>query len=105
MGRFMTFTQQIEVQTDNVERVEKHVSDWHSSQAGVAPGYRSARILADRGRPGMYLIEVEFDSEADAKKNDERPETNEWANQIRTLVKSEPTYRNLAEVCTTERSS
>lgn len=100
----MAFIQIIEVRSDDVEAVEKHVSDWDHRQKGIAPGYQSARILADRNQPGTYLIEVEFDSEDDAKKNDARPETSEWASQIRTLVKSDPSYRNLTEVCTTERS-
>ena len=100
----MAFTQIIEVQSDDVEAVEKHVFDWDRRQKGIAPGYQSARILADRNRPGTYLIEVEFDSEENADKNDARPETNEWASQIRTLVKRDPSYRNLAEVCSTERS-
>jgi len=100
----MAFTQIIEVQSDDVEAVEKHVFDWDRRQKGIAPGYQSARILADRKLPGTYLIEVEFDSEEDAKRNDARQETNEWTNQFRTLIKSDPSYRNLTEVCSTDRS-
>ena len=100
----MAFTQIIEIQTDDIEAMEKHVSEWHHSQRGVAPGYKHARILADGDRPGTYLLEVEFGSEAEAKKNDERPETNEWSRKTRALLNGEPSYRNLTQVCTTERS-
>lgn len=98
----MAFTQIIEVQTDDVEAIQKHVSEWHDSQSGEAPGYRQARILADADRRDTYLIEVEFASEEEAKKNNERPETKEWSNRARVLLKQAPSYRNLTEVCRTE---
>jgi quinol monooxygenase YgiN len=100
----MAFTQIIEARTDDVEALQRHVSAWHDSQHGVAPGYRQTRILADADRPGTYLIEVEFSSEAEAKRNNERAETNAWAQRARELLTAEPTYRNLTEVCTTEGS-
>jgi hypothetical protein len=100
----MAFTQIIEVQIDDVEAIENHVSEWHRDQKGIAPGYEATRVLADCSRPGTYFIEVEFDSEEDAKKNDARLETGDWARRIRTLLKSDPSYRNLTEVCTTERN-
>jgi quinol monooxygenase YgiN len=97
----MAFTQIIEAQTDDIEALQKHVSEWHESQSGVAPGYRHTRILADADRPGTYLIEVEFTSEEEAKKNNDRPETQEWSSRARALLKGEPAYRNLTEVCRT----
>lgn len=102
-GREMAFTQIIEIQTDDIETMQKHVSEWHDSQSGVAPGYKHTRILADGDRPGTYLIEVEFTSNEDAERNNERPETNEWSRRARALLNGDPTYRNLTEVCTTER--
>ncbi len=98
----MSFTQIIEVRTDRIEAMENHVSQWHASQSGVAPGYQQTRILADADRPGTYLIEVEFTSEEEAKKNNERPETAEWSRKARALLEGEPSYRNLTEVCRTE---
>ena len=100
----MSFTQIIEIETDDIEAIERHVSNWHRSQSGIAPGYRRSRILADGVQPGTYLIEVEFSSEQDAAENDQRPETNEWARNIRSLLKKKPSYRNLTEVRRTEGS-
>jgi hypothetical protein len=98
----MAFTQIIEAQTDDVEALQRHV--WHNSQLRVAPGYKQTRILADADHWGTYLIEVEFGTPEAAKKNNERAQTNEWAQRAGELLTADPTYRNLPEVCTTERS-
>ncbi len=100
----MAFTQIMEIQTDDIESLQKHVSEWHDDQHGVAPGYERTRILADGDRARTYLIEVEFGTEEEAKRNNEHPETNEWAPKTRALLGAEPSYRNPTEVYTTEGS-
>jgi quinol monooxygenase YgiN len=98
----MAFTQTIEVQAGDEQALRDHVAGWHKEQAGVAPGYQNARILADRSRPGTYLIEVEFTSEEEAARNNERGETAAWARKLEGMVAGEPAYRDLRLVCTTE---
>lgn len=98
----MTFVQSIDVETDDIQPVHDLVSKWHAEQAGVAPGYQRARILADEGRPRHYVIEVDFSSKEDAQANNDRPETATWAHNLQELVDGAPTFTNLTLVCTTD---
>src|SRR5262249_60339041 len=45
-GRAVSFTQTIEVQTDDEAALRDHIAGWHVEQAGVAPGYRRGRGAA-----------------------------------------------------------
>jgi hypothetical protein len=101
----MSFTQIIEVNGIREEQaLHNHVSAWDADQAGVAPGYLGARVLADNDAPGRYLVEVDFASAEDADRNSNRPETTVWAKQLKELASDgEPGYRNLRQVCTTYR--
>lgn len=94
----MSFTQQITVEGAEDKAVHEHVAKWDSEQSGVAPGYLGARVLADGTR---HLIEVDFSSEQDARRNNDRPETAQWAEGLKRLATSEPSYRDLRQVCTT----
>jgi quinol monooxygenase YgiN len=98
-----TFVQLIEMETADVGPVNDLIKGWHEQQGGVAPGYRSTRVLVDRDRADTYVIEVEFSSEEDGAKNNERPETSQWAASLRELVNSEPRYINLTESYDTGR--
>ncbi|MGH2787819.1 MAG: hypothetical protein ACRDJV_07895 [Actinomycetota bacterium] len=98
----MPFTQIIEVRTDAPDVLQAHVAAYHAAEAGRAPGYRRARVLEEGNRPGTYLIEVDFTSVEEAKENSARRETDEWARKLQRLIKGEPTYRNLNELCSTE---
>jgi quinol monooxygenase YgiN len=98
----MSFTQIIEVNADDARSLQDHVFAYHDGQRDKAPGYRRARVLEDRDRPGTYLIEVDFSSSEDAEQNSARPETDAWAKELRARVKAAPVYRNLNEVCNTE---
>jgi hypothetical protein len=97
------FIQLIEIETADVGSVNDLIKRWHEEQGGVAPGYRGGRVLADRDRPDTYLIEVEFSSEEDAARNNERAETRQWAASLRELVNREPRYINLTESYSTGR--
>ena len=46
-GRAVSFTQTIEVQTDDEAALRDHVAGWHAEQTGIAPGYRRERVLAE----------------------------------------------------------
>lgn len=98
----MSFVQSIAIETDDIQPVHDLVSQWHSEQAGIAPGYQRARILADQDRPGRYVIEVDFSSQEEAEKNNERPETAAWAEKLEGLVNGTPAFTNHGLVCTTD---
>jgi hypothetical protein len=97
------FVQIMEVETHNVGAVNDLVKRWHHDQGGIAPGYRATRVLADRERANTYLIEVEFSSEDDAARNNDRAETKQWAAALREVVDGEPRYIDLTESYSTGR--
>lgn len=93
----MSYTQVITVEGADAGALRDHIAQWHSDQAGVAPGYVGARVLAEEGS-GRHLIEVDFASEEEARRNNERPETAAWAEGLQRLVSGQPSYQNLHEV-------
>ena len=98
----MAFTQIVEVDgVSDEQALHQLMVDWDSAQSGVAPGYLGCRVLADQDAPGRYLVEVDFSSEEEAKRNNDRPETEAWADNLRKLAQGTPTYRNLGQVCST----
>jgi quinol monooxygenase YgiN len=97
----MAFTQTVTVQAESAESLANLLRDWHQEQAGVAPGYQRARVLADRDRPGRFVIEVELASEEEAAKNNSRPETDQWAKKLQKVARTEPEYHNYDVTFTT----
>ena len=97
----MGFTQLIIVSGADERALNDHVTTWDSTQAGVAPGYLGARVFADQDRPGRHIIEVDFSSEEDARRNSDRPETQAWAEQLRNLGNGDPEFGNLRQVGST----
>ena len=97
------FVQLIEIEMPDVGAVNDLIKRWHEEQGGIAPGYRATRVLANSDRPNTYVIEVEFSSEEDAAKNNDRVETKQWASSLRELVSREPRYTNLTESYSTGR--
>jgi hypothetical protein len=91
----MTFTQMMTVRTSDGDRLREHLDGWHREQHGAAPGYESARILADLEHADQFVIEVDFASEEEARRNSDRSETQAWADRLKELVDGEPTYQNL----------
>ena len=72
-------------------------------------GYMGTRILADREKPGQYVIIADFGvvdpdvSAADeAARNNARPETEAWALRFRQLIDSEPEYHHFDEIYRTD---
>lgn len=98
----MTFTQVMTVTTNDTDRLRALMASWHDEQLGVAPGYQGARLLEDRGQPGRWLIEVDFSSYEDAERNNGRPETQAWADELRDLVDVEPDYQDYDVVFETD---
>lgn len=95
----MAFTQTMTVQASSAQPLADLIEGWHRDQAGVAPGYQGARLLA--ARDGAYVVEVDFASEEEAQQNDARPETQAWADKLKGLAEGEPVYNNYQVVYTT----
>ena len=57
-------------------------------------------MLAD-DESGRHLIEVDFSSEEEARRNEDRPATQAFAEQLQERVDGEPSYTDLRQVCTT----
>jgi quinol monooxygenase YgiN len=59
-----------------------------------APGNPSYQILKDRDHPDTYVATVVFDSYEDAMKNNDRPETQEFAAKMAELTDDAPGWGN-----------
>lgn len=97
----MSFTQTITVRAPDADGLAELMRRWHDEQAGVAPGYRGARLLADRDEPGRYVIEVDFTSLEEAQANNDREATRTWAGRLEELVEDAPAYGNFDVAFTT----
>ena len=92
----MSFTQIIEIDgIRDEQQLRELVAGWDEEQAGTAPGYLGSRVFAEEDAPGRYLVEVDFSSADEAKRNNDRDETARWAERLRDLADGEPNYRNL----------
>ena len=72
-------------------------------------GYMGTRVLADREISGQYVIIADFGvvdpdvSAADeAARNDERPETQAFAERFRALIDGDPEYHHFDEIYRTD---
>lgn len=100
------FTQCITVRCEDPEQLVELLTEWDVRQATAdVMGYAGTRILVDRDEPGVYVIEADFgvvdpDVSAfeEAQRNNERAETQEWANRLRALTMEEPKYRHYDEI-------
>lgn len=97
----MPFTQIMTLNGADADALKAHVARWHDDQAGVAPGYLGARVLSDGD--DHYLVEVDFSSEEEARRNNARSETTQWAEELKRMANGQPTYQNLREVASTYR--
>jgi hypothetical protein len=106
MNRPLNFSQIISVRTQHPEELVKMAEEWDDLQSTVdLMGYSGQHILASRDDPGHYLIVAEFASvdpgvsaAEEAEKNNERPETNEWARRLRAVAEGEPVFSDYDEI-------
>ncbi len=104
------FSQTIAVRCDDAASIIEMLEQWDVDQAGTdIMGYMGTRLLADRENPGQYLIVADFGvvdpdvSAADeAKRNNERPETQAWAARLLQVIDDEPQYRDYDELYRTD---
>jgi quinol monooxygenase YgiN len=90
----MKFVQIIELQTSRSDDMEAIEQEWLRATEGKRTLLRELRTQ-DRDRPGTYLLIAEFPSYDAAMRNNELPETQRIAEQMRKLADGEPTFRNL----------
>jgi len=70
------------------------LEEWHEDQHGPAPRYEGARLLADGARDDRFVIQVDFTSEDDARRNSDRLETKAWAEKLRAATDGQPEYQD-----------
>lgn len=88
----MKFSQHIVVYASDEEALRELVED----DSGEAPtGFLGGRLLRFRDEPGRYVIQVDFDSWESAQQNNERTDTQAWAERLRQLIDGEPKYEDL----------
>lgn len=105
------FSQTITVRSDDPAAIVDLLAEWDLNQAtSDIMGYMGTRILADREQPGVYVIIADFGivdpnvSAADeAARNNDRPETREWAARLLELIDGEAEYRHFDEIYRTDR--
>jgi hypothetical protein len=102
----MRFTQAIRVRCSDSEALQQLLAEWDAAQSkSEVMGYIGVRLLADRDQPGDYTIladfaEVDGDLSAadEADVNNQRLETERWAETLRTLVEGEPNWIHFDEL-------
>lgn len=105
------FCQTITVRCDDPAPIVALLHEWDLNQAtSDIMGYMGTRLLADREVEGQYVIIADFGvvdpnvSAADeAARNNERPETREWAERLLALIDGEPEYHHFDEIYRTDR--
>jgi hypothetical protein len=90
----MAFVQIIEFPTSRIDEMRALDGEWEAATKGRRTATRST-LCADRDRPGVCVMMVEFPSYEAAMENSRLPETNRIAEQMQKLSDGEPTFRNL----------
>ena len=104
----VNFSQTIRFQCSEeaLQEILKMMEEWDDLQAdNDIMGYMGTHLLADRDNPGHYMIVAEFgvvdpDVSAydEAMRNNERPETQEFAAKMREVAHGEPAFNNYDEI-------
>ena len=100
------FVQTISFRSDDPERLVAMAHEWDSLQASQeVMGFMETRILADRDDPGRYVMVADFgvvDPEVSAAQeaflNNERSQTQEFAERFRAISKGEPEWHHYDEL-------
>ena len=88
------FVQIIEMKTSRYDEVDKLTEEWRAQTQGRRATGR-AMVTKDRDTPNTYVVVVEFPSYEAAMKNNDLPETAQFAEQMAKLCDAPPTFRNL----------
>ena len=106
MARPVNFSQIIAVRTSQPETLVEMAAAWDEQQSTAdLMGYAGCHVLADRGDPGRYLVVAEFVSVdpdvpavEEAQRNNDRPETQEWARRLVEIADAEPVFTDYDEI-------
>ena len=104
----VNFTQTVTVKVDDVDALLALVEQWDDLHASMdVVGYMGARLLADLDDPGQYMLVANFaqvepgvSAREEAEKNNDRPETNAWAEALLSITREPPTYAHYDELYT-----
>lgn len=102
----VNFTQSISVRCADPAPLVQLLGEWDELHAtSDIVGYMGTRLLADRDVPGRYVIEADFGvidpdiaAADEAQRNNERPETQQWAQRLLELADGTPEYRHYDEL-------
>ena len=79
---------------ENRAAMDKLTDEWLAATEGRRTAGRAVSCK-DRDRPNTYVDIIEFPSYEEAMKNNELPETDEFAKKASELGDGPPTFRNL----------
>jgi hypothetical protein len=107
------FSQTITFRSDHPETLIALAREWDALQASQdVMGFMESRILADRDDPGRYVMIADFGvvdpnltAAQEAFLNNERPQTQEFAERFRAICVGEPEWRHYDELYRTSFSS
>lgn len=102
----VNFVQTISFRSDQPDTLIELAKMWDALQASQEiMGFMSTRILADRDDPGGYMMIASFgvvDPDVTAAQeafiNNERPQTQEFAERFRAVTNGEPEWHHYDEV-------
>ena len=102
----MNFVQTIRVRSDEPDVLAEMLREWDADQATAdIMGYMGSHLYCDRENPGHYLIIAEFGvvdpdvpAVEEARRNDNRPETQEWARRMLEISADEPEFTEYDEL-------
>jgi hypothetical protein len=100
------FSQMMTFRCDAPEQLVALSKEWDSLQADAdVMGYMGLRILASRDDPGRYVMISDFgvvdpdvSPAQEAFINNERPQTQEFADRFRAVVQGEPEWQHFDEI-------
>jgi hypothetical protein len=106
----LNFAHMIFVRSEDPRALVELLEQWDLQQASAdIMGYMGVRLLADRENAGQYIIAADFGvidpdvSAADeAARNDDRPETRDWAVRLRAVIEDDPRHHNYDELYRTD---
>jgi hypothetical protein len=106
----VNFSQTIMIRCADPAAVVALLEEWDIEQASAEiMGYMGTRLLVDRDDATRCMIVADFGvidpdvSAADeATRNNDRPETQAWAERLSALVSGEPEYRHYDELYRTD---
>ena len=100
------FTQTITFHSDHPDELIAGAREWDALQASQEiMGFMEVRILADRDEPGRYVmisdfgvVDPDLTAAQEAFINNERPQTQEFAERMRALTTGEVEWHHYDEL-------